>query len=430
MEESNNKLGLKIGAGCLGTAVFLILIPVILLGSIVALFTDDAIDDTFDPRQTYAYTEILPTYTEFIEELRADMKTTADSYRKEEETVTDENGNEQTIPGVEAEVEVNEVGFSMVFAWITVLNNEDVLLDESTAETAETSPETEMSAPSDENAEEESGVSQLDQMESLIIPSTFEVKEFLQKCTDIRVLQNGSGYLITNTNKTAEQVVELLYTDEAWKDLFTASYEQYLEFFGETAATGSIDSSNGNYTFIGGTLGEGDGIIPDSGMPIPLYLQGSSTWGSIPYGTDGGNIGNSACGPTSLSMVISYLTGQTVTPPDVVAWAGNTYYKDGVGTTWGLLTDAAEHYGLHGERISGITSVIQALKEGKPCIASMKKGTYFARSAGHFVVLRGLTSDGKILVNDPGGNGLTNLTLSFEPSFIDACAKGYWRYWK
>ena len=44
-------------------------------------------------------------------------------------------------------------------------------------------------------------------------------------------------------------------------------------------------------------------------------------------------------------------------------------------------------------------AIITALKSGHPIIAHMGKGI-FTRN-GHYIVLRGVTDDGKILVNDP-----------------------------
>ena len=64
------------------------------------------------------------------------------------------------------------------------------------------------------------------------------------------------------------------------------------------------------------------------------------------------------------------------------------------------MPDGGAHYGL---TVTGIgndpENLVEALKEGKLVIAIMSKGHF--TSSGHFIVLRGVTEDGKILVADP-----------------------------
>lgn len=50
--------------------------------------------------------------------------------------------------------------------------------------------------------------------------------------------------------------------------------------------------------------------------------------------------------------------------------------------------------------------IVDALSEGKVVIAIMGKGHF--TSSGHFLVLRGVTSEGKVLVADPASEKRTN----------------------
>lgn len=65
-----------------------------------------------------------------------------------------------------------------------------------------------------------------------------------------------------------------------------------------------------------------------------------------------------------------------------------------------LIPDGGAHYGL---TVTGIgnnsTKLVEALQDGKLVIALMSKGHF--TNGGHFIVLRGITEDGKILVADP-----------------------------
>ncbi len=131
-----------------------------------------------------------------------------------------------------------------------------------------------------------------------------------------------------------------------------------------------------------------------------VYNQLDERWADLPYGTD--NIGGYGCGPTSMAIVVSSLTDQTVDPPTMAEWAyQNGYWCSGNGSYHSLIPGAAEGFGLQWESIStdDPQAVVDTLASGKLIVALMSKGHF--TSSGHFMVLRGVTSEGKILVADP-----------------------------
>lgn len=165
------------------------------------------------------------------------------------------------------------------------------------------------------------------------------------------------------------------------------------------------------------------GSYPANGMQIPHYLQ--TDYSSIPYG--GGSIASSGCGPTSFAMIASYLTGATITPVDAVAWCGNAYYAPGAGTYWSYFQAASDHFGCGTiTQTTDANAVLQSLSQGCPVISSQGPGLF--TSGGHFIVLRGVTSSGKILVNDPNDNDQKNyINREFDMmSEIHATSKQYW----
>lgn len=167
----------------------------------------------------------------------------------------------------------------------------------------------------------------------------------------------------------------------------------------------------------------GSGTYPANGMQIPHYLQGD--YGDIPYGD--GSIASSGCGPTSFAMVASYLTGTTITPVDAVAWCGNSYYMPGAGTYWSYFEAAAAHFGCGSVRqTNDAGEVLQALSTGHPVISSQSPGLF--TSGGHFIVLRGVTSSGKVLVNDPNDSSEKNyINREFDMmSEVQSTARAYW----
>jgi hypothetical protein len=101
-------------------------------------------------------------------------------------------------------------------------------------------------------------------------------------------------------------------------------------------------------------------------------------------------------------MVVSSLTGVTVDPIQMCQWSyDNGYLCEGSGSYHSLIPEGGRHFGL---TVEGCTAnepqrIIDALSNGKLVIAIMGKG-HFTKS-GHFLVMRGVTADGKILVADP-----------------------------
>lgn len=222
-----------------------------------------------------------------------------------------------------------------------------------------------------------------------------------------------SRYAEVYDNKWFSELIKLL---PHGSDPIT-TYEYYLALSNGKIATDpslgtSVGSASGNYAAM-------DNVVPSikipenaGGMSIPLYLQWDSRWGSVPFG--GGNICSSGCSVTSLAMVVSYLNNQCIYPNDIVAFTGPTrYYVAGAGASYGIFKDVAAHWGIKCESGYGQTvnadAIRKALKANKPVIVSTTGygTTQTFTKHGHFIVLRGLTSDGKVLVNDPNDNATT-----------------------
>lgn len=132
---------------------------------------------------------------------------------------------------------------------------------------------------------------------------------------------------------------------------------------------------------------------------IPLFIQWDERWGYEKYGSD--FIAINGCGPTSLAMVAVGLTDNKDINPKVVAEFSdeNGYLVDGVGSSWTLMIEGARHFGLKSKELPLTEDdIISTLKEGQPIIASMGPGTF--TSSGHYLVLTGIDSNNKIILND------------------------------
>ena len=166
--------------------------------------------------------------------------------------------------------------------------------------------------------------------------------------------------------------------------------------------------------------------LPPGGMNIPLFMQTDypEVICYIPQG-DGklypASVKNSGCGAASMSMVIAYLTGDTTqTPKSLFTWAYNTGQYHGSGLSHDTLVKMAALYGIHGTWIPNNGSqVAEALRAGYPVIAHMGPGIF--TSSGHYIVLRGITDDGYVLVNDP--NSKSKSQYAYPLSTIQAQSK-------
>lgn len=141
-------------------------------------------------------------------------------------------------------------------------------------------------------------------------------------------------------------------------------------------------------------------ISGDVTKGIPLFLQWDERWGYRQYGGD--FMALNGCGPTCISMVWCGLTGKSKWNPYKVAQMAEEkgYYVKGAGTSWELMSSGAEALGLSVENLSlDETRITDRLQSGDPIICVVGPGDFTTQ--GHFLVLIGVDSDGKIILHDP-----------------------------
>lgn len=173
-------------------------------------------------------------------------------------------------------------------------------------------------------------------------------------------------------------------------------------------------------------------LYPTLAGDVPHYLQYDERWAMLKI--MGNNIKTSGCSITSLAMVVSYFHQKEIFPSDVRewAWAGGTnpYYVAPYGASWQIFPDAAAKYDLTMKNLGlDITAVVEELRNGRIVIMSCNPGLF--TSFGHFIVLRGIDENGKILVNDPNDSQTKDFyNKAFEPSFMAQQAANFWSFWK
>lgn len=124
---------------------------------------------------------------------------------------------------------------------------------------------------------------------------------------------------------------------------------------------------------------------------VPHYHQ--SEYPDIRYGN--GTIATSGSSVAALAMVATYMTDHVYTPADIADYAvqyGGSHYK--------RLEKVSDLMQIPWKRALNVNEALKAVREGKIAIALMGSRSVFP-GGNHFIVLTGVTEDGKIWVLDP-----------------------------
>lgn len=163
--------------------------------------------------------------------------------------------------------------------------------------------------------------------------------------------------------------------------------------------------NNGGYGELGGFGGDDDFTYYSQNDPRyannPYYTSGGQSDGGVPQ-----TIGKRGCGPTSLAMVASELTGQQIDPVTLSNVATNEGYSTTMGTHPDYFRNIGSKFGLNVNETSTSEGAIKSsLASGQPVIlqgVSQGEDTSAFTSAGHYVVATKTDGD-NVMVNDPRG---------------------------
>ncbi len=172
-------------------------------------------------------------------------------------------------------------------------------------------------------------------------------------------------------------------------------YDQYADKASLTPAN-LAGATTGNCVATGNSAGGAGDFV--------FYRQGAEPWGPQDY-AGAGSYGGNACGPTSVAEVVATFKDKSVTPLTTGEWMEN---QPGMPFNAADIPKALDHWGVKNENVFAYTSapgdaeerILTALRGGNLVIVSGKGAKPFT-SAGHFIVLRGVTADGQILIGDP-----------------------------
>lgn len=231
-----------------------------------------------------------------------------------------------------------------------------------------------------------------------------------------------TGTLVSKT--PAEMMDELGFTeaDKNWAELmYTTISDQYIPP-GSNMADNDLPVSDDTGDVIKPENDDGTPLGESGETVVTYYSQIDDRWENTKYGKSG-TIGSAGCGPTALAIVVSTFKGRNITPVEVANWSVRSGHRcEGNGSYHSIIPEGAKHYGLKVEKLgrSSKIEIANHLSSGKLIVAIMGKGHF--TNGGHFIVLRGITSDGKVLVADPASRKRSNRT--WDMSIILNEAKG------
>lgn len=146
------------------------------------------------------------------------------------------------------------------------------------------------------------------------------------------------------------------------------------------------------------------------------FNQGDSAWNQNGY-----CIAKAGCGPTSMAVVITSLTGKWVTPLDTAIWGYQHGFYSREGSAHEMIPAMAMAYGLCCQGVGiDYQAIKKALKAGKPVVCLMGPG-YFTRG-GHFMVLVAIDNNDCVTVADVGSR--TRSAYKYRLADVIAQSKG------
>ena len=197
------------------------------------------------------------------------------------------------------------------------------------------------------------------------------------------------------------------------------------------------DSSIPGSDFSGIGMQDIANIVGGSGGMGYVNFNGK-TYAYWNQGDFGGNIQRVGCGPTSLAILLSNLTGKSVNPRKVwneavrLGVTGTSYGSDGNGLAR-MLESYLGSQGYTVRRTLDYNEARRHLSNGGMALGNVggrdyysnpprRIGSWFNFNAGHFVAYAGADKNGNIFTLDPGWRERTGLV---DKNMVQSATKAY-----
>lgn len=228
----------------------------------------------------------------------------------------------------------------------------------------------------------------------------------------VRFFQAGRDYAVQTVRRWAEAREQRRREKELEAALELASQAPTEELVPLSALPGIPPGSEAVTDMV---EQQGQQILTGGVTDVVYFNQAEEPWASKPYGQD--QIGGYGCGPTTMAMTVASLTDCQTDPALMAQWAAEQgYWASKSGSYLSIVEGAAQAYGLEAAPLEDRTpeGLREALLSGKMAVALMGPGHF--TNNGHFILLRGITLNGTILVADP--NSTERSLCEWEPQLI------------
>lgn len=262
---------------------------------------------------------------------------------------------------------------------------------------------------------DEESVKIIEDLKSLA-SDTFQRKDFLDFEYEVKPKKKSEVKedLIKNVeeaakkDKKAEWVYDNFYNLDNVDAYLTGNDPDTIEF---------VYNKNHNFTDFNFYKGESVKLK----RKTPYFIQWDNRWAyDTLYPT---NIGISGCGPTSMAMIMSRMTGNLIYPNEMAKKASK-FMNDG-GMDWAFIDHISKEYKVKVEDVNlDKDKMIKALEEG-PLLISVGRG-YFTLY-GHILVIDSY-KDGKFIINDP--NSVKNSIIEWDYNDISDQILKIWKFSK
>lgn len=237
-----------------------------------------------------------------------------------------------------------------------------------------------------------------------------KIFSFLDTC----MIYDMDNEVFSSHVKSAEEIASINFENEEDKNMFISIYN--------TLKKTDLDNTVPDIKF-------SDLEYLEGGIELPYFNQYDKRWAYDPYGQS--TIWKSGCGIASMCMILNGLIPDlNLLPPELANWSNsNGYYIYGSGTAWSIFPRLAKDYGLNIKNLSrdNPQSILNELSKGHPIVVSVSPGHF--TNGGHFIVLRGITPDGQIIVSDPASLERSQKTWDYSIILTESSTLSPYSFW-
>lgn len=167
----------------------------------------------------------------------------------------------------------------------------------------------------------------------------------------------------------------------------------------------------------------GDATEPETALAVydepapsepPLWLQADERWGGLPYASLEGTVASAGCGLCCAAMAASYLTGDEITPPELLNQVGNTCIDGGMNHMGLFCENLRALYGIEYTDLWALDDAEAHLRDGWGLLAGMSGQVHEGGRSyeAHVLYVWGCDESG-VYVRDPADATLTQ-PISWE----------------